>query len=238
MDVHATIGEALRAGRGTLDEESGKRVLAASGIRVPASVAVARPDGASGAFAALSPPLAAKVVSPDIVHKSDVGGVKVGIGSAGELEAALREIESAAGAHGADVEGYLVEEMAPAGHEVVVGGSTDPTFGPVVMVGLGGIFVEVLADVAFRICPVAPVDAREMIDELKAVKLLRGARGGIRASEEAIVDTLLKVGGEDGLMLALEGTVAEIDINPLIVSENGAVAVDARFVLKRDGASS
>ena len=124
--------------------------------------------------------------------------------------------------------------MAPAGHEVVVGGSTDPTFGPVVMFGLGGIFVEILADVAFRICPIAPVDAREMIDELKAVKLLRGARGGLRASEEAIVDTLLKVGGEDGMMLALEGRVTEIDINPLIVSGSGAVAVDARFVLKRD----
>ena len=89
-------------------------------------------------------------------------------------------------------------------------------------------------DVAFRICPITPVDAQEMIDELKAVKLLRGARGGIHASEEAIVDTLLKVGGEDGMMLALEGKVTEIDINPLIVSENEAIAVDARFVLKQD----
>ena len=234
MDVDAAIGAALKAGRGVLDEESGKRVLAANGIEVPATLSVAGPDGAADAFAGLKPPLVAKVVSPDIVHKSDAGGVKVGIGSAAELEAALREIESAARAHTDDVEGYLVEEMAPAGHEVVVGGSTDPTFGPVVMFGLGGIFVEILADVAFRICPIAPVDAREMIDELKAVKLLRGARGGLRASEEAIVDTLLKVGGEDGMMLALEGRVTEIDINPLIVSGSGAVAVDARFVLKRD----
>lgn len=234
MDVDAAIGAALKAGRGVLDEESGKRVLAANGIEVPASLSVAGPDGAADAFARLSPPLAAKVVSPDIVHKSDAGGVKVGIGSAAELEAALREIESAVRAHTDDIEGYLVEEMAPAGHEVVVGGSTDPTFGPVVMFGLGGIFVEVFADVAFRICPIAPVDAREMIDELKAAKLLRGARGGIHASEEAIVDTLLKVGGEGGMMLSLEGKVTEIDINPLIVSGNGAVAADARFVLKRD----
>lgn len=234
MDVHASISEALRAGRSTLDEESGKRVLAANGIKVPASLLIAEPDGASGAFAKLSPPLVAKIVSPDIVHKSDIGGVRVCIGSAEELETALREIESAARAHTDDIEGYLVEEMAPAGHEVVVGGSTDQTFGPIVMFGLGGIFVEVLADVAFRICPITPVDAREMIDELKAVKLLRGARGGIHASEEAIVDTLLKVGGEDGMMLALEGKVTEIDINPLIVSESEAIAVDARFVLKRD----
>jgi acetyl-CoA synthetase (ADP-forming) len=234
MDVHASISEALRAGRSTLDEESGKRVLAANGIKVPASLLIAEPDGASGAFTKLSPPLVAKIVSPDIVHKSDIGGVRVRIGSAEELETALREIESAARAHTDDIEGYLVEEMAPAGHEVVVGGSTDQTFGPIVMFGLGGIFVEVLADVAFRICPITPVDAREMIDELKAVKLLRGARGGIHASEEAIVDTLLKVGGEDGMMLALEGKVTEIDINPLIVSESEAIAVDARFVLKRD----
>lgn len=234
MDVHASISEALRVGRSTLDEESGKRVLAANGIKVPASLLIAEPDGAFGAFTKLSPPLVAKIVSPDIVHKSDIGGVKVRIGSAEELETALREIESAAKAHTDNIEGYLVEEMAPAGHEVVVGGSTDQTFGPIVMFGLGGIFVEVLADVAFRICPITPVDAQEMIDELKAVKLLRGARGGIHASEEAIVDTLLKVGGEGGMMLALEGKVTEIDINPLIVSENEAIAVDARFVLKQD----
>ena len=234
MEVPASITEAVKAGRSTLDEESGKSVLADYGINVPKSLLLRKPAEAADAFSRLRPPLVAKIVSPDIIHKSDIGGVKVRLDSAEALENAIREIETAANSHTDNIEGYLVEEMAPAGHEVVVGGSTDRTFGPLVMFGLGGIFVEVLADVAFRICPITPIDAQEMIDELKAVKLLRGARGGIHASEEAIVETLMKVGGEEGMMLALEGKVTEIDINPLIVSEQEAVAVDARFVLKQD----
>ena len=186
MDVNASIAGALRTGRDTLDEETGKKVLASYGIKVPQSLLVTQPDGAADAFAKLNGPLVAKIISPDIIHKSDIGGVKVGIGSAKELEGALREIEAAARAHTDNIEGYLVEEMVPKGHEVVAGGSTDRTFGPIVMFGLGGIFVEVLADVAFRICPITPVDAQEMIDELKTVKLLRGARGGIRASKNRL----------------------------------------------------
>lgn len=233
MDVDASIADALKSGRDTLDEESGKKVLTSYGIKVPQSILVSKPDDADAAYGKLQAPLVAKIVSPDIIHKSDIGGVKVDLWSAHELEAALHEIESAARAHTDNIEGFLVEEMAPAGHEVVVGGSTDRTFGPIIMFGLGGIFVEVLADVTFRICPITPDDAQEMIDELKTVKLLRGARGGIRASEESIVDTLMKVGGEQGMMLALEGKITEIDVNPLIVSEKEAVAVDARFVLKQ-----
>jgi acyl-CoA synthetase (NDP forming) len=233
MDIEASITAALKAGRSTLDEETGKRILAGSGIRVPRSVLAMGPADAARIFADLKGPLVAKIVSPDIVHKSDIGGVKVRLETAGALEAAIAEIEASARKHTDNIEGYLVEEMAPAGHEVVVGGTTDPSFGPLVMFGLGGIFVEVLADVAFRICPIAEIDAREMIDELKAVKLLRGARGGRIASEDAIVDVLMKVGGEGGLMMSLVGKVTEIDINPLIVSESEAVAVDARFVLKQ-----
>ena len=123
--------------------------------------------------------------------------------------------------------------MAPAGLEVVVGGLRDPQFGPLVMVGLGGIFVELLADVSFRICPIAQLDAKEMLDELKGAALFRGARGGKPVSREAIVDVLLKVGGEGGLLMTHGEDIAEADINPLIVSESGAVAVDARFVLTK-----
>jgi acyl-CoA synthetase (NDP forming) len=131
----------------------------------------------------------------------------------------------------ARVEGWLVEEMAPAGQEMVIGGLRDPDFGPLVMVGLGGIFVEVLADVAFRICPVTRLDAEEMIDELKGAAILRGARGRRPASREAIIDVLLKVGGENGLLLQHGEHIKEADINPLIVSDAAAVAVDARFIL-------
>ena len=115
--------------------------------------------------------------------------------------------------------------------EVVVGAVRDPNFGPLVMVGLGVIFVEILADVAFRICPITRLDAAEMLDELKGVALLDGARGRARASREAIIDVLLKIGGENGLLMQHADDFKEADINPLIVSANGAVAVDARFVL-------
>jgi acyl-CoA synthetase (NDP forming) len=129
------------------------------------------------------------------------------------------------------VDGYLIEEMAPAGQEVVVGAVRDPDFGPMVMVGLGGIFVEVLADVAFRICPITRLDATEMLAELKGAALLDGARGRQPVARDAIIDVLLKIGGEDGLLMQYAGDFKEVDINPLIVSATGAVAVDARFIL-------
>jgi len=110
----------------------------------------------------------------------------------------------------------------------------DPQFGPLVLAGLGGVFVEVLADVAFRICPITRLDAEEMLDELKGAALLEGARGRAPASRPAIIDVLLKVGGEKGLLMRHAADIQEADINPLIVSEHGAVAVDARFVLTRN----
>jgi acyl-CoA synthetase (NDP forming) len=131
----------------------------------------------------------------------------------------------------ARVEGWLIEEMAPAGQEIVIGGLRDPDFGPLVMVGLGGIFVEVLADVSFRICPITRLDAEEMIDDLKGAAILRGARGRKPVSRDAIIDVLLKIGGDDGLMMNHAEQIKEADINPLIVSDTGAIAVDARFIL-------
>jgi acyl-CoA synthetase (NDP forming) len=131
----------------------------------------------------------------------------------------------------ARIDGFLVEEMAPQGMELVIGGLRDPQFGPLVMVGLGGIFVEVLQDVAFRICPIERNDALEMLDELKGRALLDGARGQPAVSRQALVDVLLKVGGDSGLLLTLGDEIAEADLNPVIVSAHGAVAVDARFIL-------
>ena len=133
----------------------------------------------------------------------------------------------------ARIDGFLIEEMAPAGQEVVIGGVRDPQFGPLVMVGLGGIFVEVLADVAFRICPIDGRDAGEMLDELKGAAILKGARGRTPVRREAIVDALLRIGGAGGLLMNHADDISEADINPLIVSDQGAVAVDARFVLTK-----
>lgn len=231
MRTHELIGRARAAGRTTLDELSGKSVLAHFGVTVPKSIIIQDVTSAVNACAGLRPPLALKVVSPDILHKSDAGGVKVGLKNASEVEAAMRAMMTIPAIVNARLDGFLLEEMAPAGQEVVIGGLRDPQFGPMIMVGLGGIFVEVLADVAFRICPITRLDAGEMLDELKGAALLRGARGRKPVARAAIVDALLKVGGEGGLLMTHGEDIAEADINPLIVSETGAVAVDARFVL-------
>lgn len=225
------IAQARAAKRAALDELAGKRLLASFGIAVPKSVIVQDASAAAAACGNLRPPLVLKVVSPDILHKSDAGGVKVGLESAAEIEEAVRAMMRRPAIESARIDGFLLEEMAPPGVEVVVGGLRDPQFGPLVMVGLGGVFVEVLADVAFRICPITRLDAEEMLDELKGAALLRGARGRKPVSREAIVDVLLKAGGERGLLMTHAEDIAEADINPLIVTEQGAMAVDARFVL-------
>jgi len=233
MNAIDLIAEARAAKRAALDELAGKRLLASFGIPVPKSLLVQDATAAAAACDALRLPLALKVVSPDILHKSDAGGVKVGLNSAVEIAEAVRAMMKRPAIGSARIDGFLLEEMAPAGLEVVVGGLRDPQFGPLVMVGLGGIFVEVLADVSFRICPITRLDAEEMLDELKGAALFRGARGRNPASREAIVDVLLKVGGEGGLLMTHSEDIAEADINPIIVSEHAAVAVDARFVLTK-----
>jgi succinyl-CoA synthetase beta subunit len=214
-----------------LDEVAGKQLLARFGIQVPRSQVVSGASQARQAVSTLKPPLVVKVMSPDILHKSDAGGVKINLRSAEEVEQAIGAMAAAAPIKAAKVDGYLIEEMAPPGQEIVIGAVNDPQFGPLLMVGLGGIFVEILADVAFRICPISPRDAEEMLDELKGVAILDGARGRRKASRPAIIDALLKIGGEDGLIMRHMNEFSEVDINPLIVSETGAVAVDARFIL-------
>jgi acyl-CoA synthetase (NDP forming) len=231
MTENAIIAAARAAKRAALDEESGKKLLAEYGIGVPKTVVVPDASGVAAAVKGLSFPLVAKVVSPDILHKSDAGGVAVGLGDAAAVEAAIAAMAEKPAIKAANVEGYLIEEMAPKGQEMVVGGVRDPQFGPLIMVGLGGIFVEVLADVAFRVCPISRADAVEMLGELKGGALLDGARGTEAVDREALVDVLLKVGGEGGLLTELADDIAEADINPLIVSPKGAVAVDARFIL-------
>ena len=233
MSGSKEIAEARQQGRAALDEMAGKRVLANFGVAVPKSLLIQDVTGAAKACAELRAPLALKVVSPDILHKSDAGGVKVGLKSAQEVEDAVRAMMKLPAIADARIDGFLLEEMAPAGQEIVIGGLRDPQFGPMVMVGLGGIFVEVLADVAFRICPITRLDAEEMLGELKGAALLKGARGRKPVSRAAIVDALLKVGGEGGLLMTHGEDIAEADINPLIVFETGAVAVDARFILTK-----
>jgi acetate---CoA ligase (ADP-forming) subunit beta len=223
------FGAARAARRAALDEPAAKRVLATYGLAVPRGVTV-RP-GEPPALDGLSGPFAAKLISPDASHKSDVGGVRLGLPDAAAAAAAVREMEALARARGLALDGVLIEQMAPPGVELVIGGLIDARFGPVVMLGLGGVFVEIFGDTAFRVCPIDRLDALGMIDELRGAALLRGARGRTPVDESRIVHALLAVGGERGLLVENEGEIAELDINPLIVSASAAVACDARIVL-------
>ncbi len=232
------IANARAAGRTALNERDGKALLAGYGIAVPRSVTVADASEAQAAAGSLTPPLAVKVMSPDILHKSDVGGVRVSLPDAAAVGAAIRDMAGSSAIAQARVDGYLVEEMAAPGHELVVGGLQDPQFGPMIMAGLGGIFVEVLGDVAFRLCPISKRHAREMLEELAGFALLKGVRGRAGASVEAVVDVLLSIGGEDGLLMDPQAAIGELDINPVIVSEGGAMAVDARIILSPDDAGA
>ena len=232
------IARARAAGRGALDEAAGKALLAQFGLRCPKSAVV--PDAATGQAAAdtMTGPFVVKVVSPDILHKSDAGGVALRLADGAAVAEAIATMAARPAIAAARVDGWLVEEMAPAGREVVIGGLRDPQFGPMVMVGLGGIFVEILKDVAFRICPVDAGEARAMLAELKGQALLRGARGEAAVDEGALVQAIVALGGEDGLLMSLADEIAEADLNPVIVSERGAVAVDARFILTDAGAAT
>ena len=227
------IEQILDAGlaQGRLDEPAAKRLLAAAGIAVPRGCVIESAVELPQALAGLRFPLVAKLVSPDASHKSDIGGVKLHLANAEQVRAAIAALDAAAQSHGVRVCGFLVEEMV-SGHELVIGGVMDARFGPVLMLGLGGVFVEVLRDVVFRVCPLDRQDALEMIGDLKGAPLLRGARGRAPASEPALVQAILAVGGEVGLMMRLQHRISELDINPLIVDGERAIACDARMVLR------
>jgi acetyl-CoA synthetase (ADP-forming) len=231
MDAAITsILSAARArGRTVLDEPAAKRVLAAFGLAVPRGELVA--PGAAPVLDGLEGPLVAKLVSPDAIHKSDLGGVRLALRGAAAAEGAVRELEQLARGGGLRLDGVLLEEMAPPGVELVIGGLIDARFGPVLMLGLGGVFVEVFGDTVFRVCPIDRQDAREMIDDLRGAPLLRGARGRAPADEGAVIESLLAIGGAGGLLESLAAEISELDVNPLIVSARGAVACDARIVL-------
>jgi len=214
-----------------LDEAAAKQVLARYGIAVPRSVVIGAEGDLAAALAGFSPPFVLKVMAPTLLHKSDAGGVALRLPDAAAVAAARDAMLASPAIAIHAPRHFLVEEMAPPGHELVIGGMIDPRFGPVVMLGLGGIFVEVFSDIVFRICPIRRHEARGMIDALKSAPILRGARGGAAADEDAICDVLMRVGGKQGLLMDRAGDLAELDINPLIVSASGAVAVDARILL-------
>ena len=171
-----------------------------------------------------------KVISPDIIHKSDVGGVVLNLKSRREVRDAyddlLKRVRSRVPK--ARIEGVLVEEMAPQSLEIIVGATKDPQFGPTLMFGLGGIFVEILKDVSFRVAPITELEAIDMIREVKAYPILEGYRNQPPADIEAIKDILLKV----SKLVIEHPEVHELDLNPVFVYERGAKVVDARIILE------
>ena len=174
-------------------------------------------------------PVVLKISSPDVVHKTEVGGVEVGLNDGNEVEDAFREIIQNVKRNVADanIRGVLVENMVPKGVEVIVGMIRDPQFGPAIMFGLGGVFVEILKDVSFRLPPVTRRDALEMIKEVKGYPVLRGYRGGKPVDLTAISEILTRV-SEMSLELP---ELREIDINPILAYKKEAIAVDARMVI-------
>lgn len=220
------LARSRAAGRTLLDEPAAKRALASIGLAVPRGVTVE--PGASPALEGLRGPFAVKLISPDASHKSDIGGVRLGLADAPAAVQAVRDMEALARAKGLSLDGVLVEEMSPSGIELAVGGVIDARFGPVIMLGLGGVFVELFGDIAFRVCPIDRQDAGEMIDELRGAPLLRGFRGRPPVDERRIIDVLLKL---SAMLAEFEGEIAELDVNPLIVSADSAIACDARIVL-------
>jgi len=175
-------------------------------------------------------PIVLKIVSPNILHKYDVGGVMLNLKNGVEVKDAYNKILENIKKHKpkAKIVGVLVQEMAPTSTEVIVGATKDPQFGPALMFGLGGIFVEILKDVAFRIAPITESDAREMITEVKGYPVLKGYRGQPQADIEAIVRILLNT----SRLVMDHMEIKELDLNPIMVYEKGAKTVDARIILE------
>ena len=221
--------------RHALSEHAAKECLKKFGVSVPNSAVVANPEEAGKACQKLNAPYAVKGMSHDLLHKSDIGAVKIHLKNETAVVAGIAEISKILELRKEKIDGYLVEEMVKAGHEIVIGGIHDSHFGPLLMVGMGGIFVEVFDDVAFGICPIDRDDASKMLDMLKCSAILEGARGGIPAHRDSIIDVMLAIGGENGLLVNYANEISEVDINPLIVSSMGAVAVDARIILRLNG---
>ncbi len=215
-----------------LTEHTAKKILQAYGIPVTREILAANEEEAVKAAEDLGYPVAMKIMSPDILHKTDTGGVLLNITTPGAVRESFRRLTETALASkpGAQLEGILVQEMLTGGTEMIVGVGKDPVFGPTVLTGLGGIFVEALEDTALRVVPVSPLDAEEMLTELKGRKILAGLRGQPPADTEAVREIIQRVSrlAEDF------PNIAELDINPLFVYPRGkgACAADALIVLE------
>jgi acyl-CoA synthetase (NDP forming) len=213
--------------RGVLGTLEARGLLDEYGIPVVPTSQARTADEAATAADALGYPVVLKIESPDVLHKSDVGGVRVGLADAAAVRAAFAEMQDAVRRQRPDarLDGVVVQPMVSGGVEVILGVKTDPLFGPAVVFGLGGIFVEVLKDVAIRVPPLDDAEAREMVEEIRGAALLRGARGRPPADVAALADAIVRLGR---LARAQQGSLLALDLNPVLVlpEGQGVVAVD------------
>jgi len=230
MSAKDILSQARKAKRNYLLEPEAKAVLASYGCTVTPEKLATSAEEAARVAGEIGFPVVAKVVSPDILHKTEAKGVKLNLANPEEVKKTFQEILANAKAYNADarIDGVLLARMVTGGEEVIIGLTTDPTFGKVIMFGLGGIWVEVMKDVSFRVVPLSRLDARDMIEEIKGYPLLTGIRGKSGRDIDALCDLLVQVS-----KLAQEnGEIGEMDLNPVFVLEKGAVIADARIILK------
>ncbi|MEM3550370.1 MAG: acetate--CoA ligase family protein [Candidatus Bathyarchaeia archaeon] len=228
--MNSIISQALNEGRTFLLEPEAKKLCSLYGLPVPKYKMVLNVDEALKAAEEIGFPLALKIVSSDILHKSDVGGVILNVTDREAVEKAYKRImESVRRLNPkALIKGVMVEEMLPKGLEVAVGALLDAEFGPAIMFGLGGIFIELLRDFTFRVAPITLNEARKMMREVKGYKLLEGYRGSEPADVEAIAEIISKVSN----LMVENGEIQQLDLNPIIVWRKGAKIADAKIILR------
>jgi acetyl coenzyme A synthetase (ADP forming)-like protein len=227
--AQSLLDTAMVNGHRTLDAVEGQAILQAIGLSFPPGQLVSSSEEAAAAAERIGFPVVLKVISPEISHKTDVGGVLLPIQNAAAARKGFETIKQRTQVAEVSLRGVQVQRMISGGQEVIIGVKRDPVLGPLVMFGMGGIYAEVLADVSFRLAPLSQTDADEMIDEVRTSRLLAGLRGTPAADRRALVDTLVRV----GWLAHTCPHLSELDINPLLVLADGegAVAVDARLII-------
>jgi acetyl coenzyme A synthetase (ADP forming)-like protein len=227
--VRAILDAVKKEGRDSLTAPEGKLICDAYGINVPKEGVVSSAKEASTLASSMGFPVVMKIVSPDILHKTEAGGVIVGVKSADDAATAYEQIIANAKKYKADAKivGVQVQQMIKGGQEVIVGAMTDPSFGKLVAFGMGGVLVEVLKDVTFRLAPATREDAGSMLDGIQAAEILKGVRGAKPANREALQDTIVRV----SQLVSDFPEISEMDLNPVFASPEGAIAADVRIVV-------
>jgi len=233
-EIARIIEKAKKEKRFELNEIEAKTIVSSYGISVAKTTVAKNEDEAVKIANEIGYPVVLKIFSPDVLHKSDVGGVKINLKSDSDVKNAFNEIINNVKRHvpNARIEGVVVQEFAPQGLEVIIGGIYDKFFGPTIMFGLGGVWVEILKDVTFRLAPIDKQEAEDMIKEIKGYPLLTGYRGSPPVDLDALKDALVKA---SQLMNDFQ-EIGEMDLNPTMAYEKGKgiKVVDARIILRKD----